>query len=193
MDKLFFYDVETTGLDYKKNSIIQLSAIIEIGGVVKRKLDYNVKPHPKAIISDQALRANGHAREQLEFYTPMDEVLDSLKSEMREWVDPYDKKDKFHLIGYNNRRFDDQFLRMLFELCGDTMFGSWYYADSWDVLVFASRILKDRRSEMPSFKLHRVAKTLGIAVDDARLHDSMYDVELTRMVYYRLFPQEDIL
>lgn len=193
MDKLLFYDVETMGLDYKKNSIIQLSAIIETGGAVKKKLDYNVRPHPKAIISDQALKANGHARDQLEFYTPMDEVLGQLKRELKGFVDPYDKTDKFHLVGYNNRKFDDFFFRMLFDLCGDTMFGSWFWSDSWDVMVFASRVLKDKRSGMPSFKLHRVAKTLGIFVDDTRLHDSMYDVELTRMVYYRLFPNDDIL
>jgi DNA polymerase-3 subunit epsilon len=36
---------------------------------------------------------------------------------------------------------------------------------------------------MPSFKLSRVAKTLGIEVDEDRLHDADYDVYLTREIY----------
>jgi DNA polymerase III epsilon subunit-like protein len=36
---------------------------------------------------------------------------------------------------------------------------------------------------MPSFKLSRVAKTLGIPIREANLHEAMYDTELTREVY----------
>ena len=36
---------------------------------------------------------------------------------------------------------------------------------------------------MPSFKQQRVAKELGVQVDDSRLHDALYDVNLTREIY----------
>ena len=36
---------------------------------------------------------------------------------------------------------------------------------------------------MPSFKQHRVARELGIEVDEDRLHDASYNVELTRGIY----------
>ena len=36
---------------------------------------------------------------------------------------------------------------------------------------------------MPSFKLRRVALYLGIKVDDSKLHDALYDCELTFEIY----------
>ena len=51
-------------------------------------------------------------------------------------------------------------------------------------MVLASQyLIGQRRKDMPSFKLHRVADELGLFVDKERLHDSMYDVYLTREIY----------
>ena len=36
---------------------------------------------------------------------------------------------------------------------------------------------------MPSFKLKRVAKELGILVEEEKLHDAVYNVYLTREIY----------
>ena len=47
------------------------------------------------------------------------------------------------------------------------------------MLVWA-QILQDKRAELSNFKLATVAKHCGIDVDASRLHDSQYDIELTR-------------
>jgi len=86
-------------------------------------------------------------------------------------------------VGYNNRGFDDIFLRAWFDLCKDTYFGSWFWPDSLDVLVLASEYLLDRRSSMESFKLHRVASEIGLVFDKKDLHDAVADAWLTRDVY----------
>jgi DNA polymerase III subunit epsilon len=39
---------------------------------------------------------------------------------------------------------------------------------------------------MKDFKLSTIAEKLGITVDPSKLHDALYDVELTRESYYRL-------
>ena len=36
---------------------------------------------------------------------------------------------------------------------------------------------------MLNFKLSTVAQTVGIEIDEARLHEANYDIELTRAVY----------
>jgi hypothetical protein len=50
------------------------------------------------------------------------------------------------------------------------------------MLVWA-QILQPVRAELSNFKLATVARYCGIKVDDSRLHDSQYDIELTRELW----------
>lgn len=178
-----YFDTETTGTDYKKHSIIQLSGIIEKNGEIVKRFDYNIKPHPKARIEPEALAANGHREEDFKDYMDMEFAHKRLISILTPHVDRYNPKDKAWLIGYNNRAFDDFFLRKFFELCGDKYIGSWFWNDTIDVLVLASHKLKSQRQHLKNFKLKTVAEFLGVKVDPAMLHDSGYDAHITREVY----------
>lgn len=182
MVKIFF-DVETTGTDHRKHSVIQLAGLIEVDGEVVDQFDYKVKPHPKAKIEEAALHVNGKTEEEIMQYPEMKKVHASFVRKLSKYIDKYDKTNKAWLIGFNNRAFDDFFLRMFFELCGDHFIGSWFWVDTLDVLCLASQYLIERRSQMPSFKLKRVAMELGIEVDKNDLHDAFYDVKLTRQIY----------
>ena len=86
------------------------------------------------------------------------------------------------MIGFKNASFDDDFLKKAFDLYKSKFF-FYFYANSIDVSCLAAQYLINIRSSMPSFKLHRVARTVGITVDEERLHDADYDVYLTREVY----------
>lgn len=183
---ILFYDTETTGTDPRKHSIIQLSGIIDSGGTELERFDFRVRPHLKAQIESAALAANGHDELEIWGYPEMREVMAQFTGLLRKHVDPYDPKNKMHLCGYNNRGFDDDFLRTMFLLCSYKSFGGYFWSDSIDLLPIASNILREVRHTMPSFKLHRVARTFGIEVDQDKLHDSMYDVEITRKLYYIL-------
>ena len=44
----------------------------------------------------------------------------------------------------------------------------------------------DKRASFPNFKLMTVAASCGLTIEADRLHDSMYDVELTRDLFYVL-------
>ena len=188
MAKLMFYDVETTGTNYMKHSIIEIGAIIEIDDVEMERFEFKVRPHHKAAIDNSALAANGHNLEDLSSYPNMMSVHKRVKKILERYVNPFDTKDKFHLVGYNNRGFDDNFYRMMFSLCEDKFFGAYFWSDTIDVLSLASHFLMELRSGMPSFKLHRVAKTLGIKVDDSKLHEALYDVEITKEIYRKISP-----
>ena len=178
-----FYDVKTTGTNVKKHSIHQIAGIIEVNGKVAETFSLNTRPHPKAVYDPAALEVGNVTEEQLRGYPEMAVAQMGFVSIICKYVDTYDSKDKAWLIGFNNRGFDDVFLRAWFEQNGDKYIGSLFWNDTRDCLVLASEYLEDRRHTMPSFQLKRVAMELGIVVNIDKLHDAAYDVELTRKIY----------
>lgn len=181
--KLLFFDLETTGTNPGRNGIHQISGSIVIDGKHIQDFDFHVQPNPKAVIEDAALQVAGVTREQVLAYPPMQQVYQEFVAMLGKYVDKYDKKDKFFLVGYNNAAFDNQFLRGFFLQNGDQYFGSWFWSNSIDVMVLTSAYLADRRADMENFKLSTVAKFLGVSVSDDSLHNALYDIELTRAIY----------
>ncbi len=47
----------------------------------------------------------------------------------------------------------------------------------------ADKVKKIIRAQMENFKQGTVAKTLGIAIDDSKLHDALYDIEVCKAIY----------
>ena len=181
--KKFFFDVETTGLSWRRCAIHQIAIIIEINGKVEDKLDWKVRPFEGAEIQPKALEVGDVTEKQIQGYPEDTEVYHNLLDLLGDYVDKFNKMDKFHLCGYNNRYFDDRFLRAWFERMNDFYFGSWFWADSLDVMVLASQHLIKERHKMKNFKLGTVAEYLGVEVQSDRLHDGLYDVEITRDIY----------
>ena len=186
MIKTFFFDLETTGLKYWRNGIHQISGIIDIDGKVEETFDIKVRPNPSADIEDEALAVCGKTKEEILAYPEMSDGYQQLTSILGKYVDKYNKQDKMFLAGYNNASFDNAFLRAFFVQNGDDYFGSWFWSSALDVMVLAAEKLRHMRHEMGSFKLSSVADALGIAVDENMRHDAIYDIEITRQVYYKL-------
>ena len=103
---------------------------------------------------------------------------------LSKYCNRFDKKDKLFLCGFNNAAFDNQFLRAWFTQNGDSYFGSYFWANPLDTYVLATQYLLNERHKMLDFKLITVCKQVGIQVDESRLHDAEYDIELTRNLYY---------
>jgi DNA polymerase-3 subunit epsilon len=101
-------------------------------------------------------------------------------------VDRFNKKDKIFLCGYNNVKFDNEFLRELFNRNGDKYFGSWFWSGGIDLMILALEKLRHKRAEMDNFKLMTVAKELGIVLNESKLHNAVYDIELTIEICDRL-------
>lgn len=207
MSRIMYYDLETTGVDYKVSSVRQISGFLEIDGKVTDEFNFMVKPIVKNLIgfehnvwvgeeisingviwnkgAIELVKSQGISSKDVENYTPHMEVYEEIVNMLLKYISRYNNKEKFHLIGFNNRFFDDPFFRRWFEDCGDKYFGSYFWADSIDALCIASHYLKDRRHEMENFKLMTVARFLGIEVDESQLHDALYDVKLTKEIYER--------
>ena len=182
--KILFFDLETTGVKFWKNGIHQISGIIDIDGQEIESFDIKLRPNPAAEIEDEALKVGAITRETILAYQPMEDGYSQLVSILGKYVDKFNKKDKFFLAGYNNASFDNQFLRALFTQCFDNYFGSWFWSNSIDVMCSATEKLLHNRTEMVDFKLKTVAKHMGIEVDETKLHDAIYDIQLTRNIYY---------
>lgn len=181
--KLFFFDLETTGLDNQKHAIHQISGKIIIDGVEKTKFNFKVKPFEGALIDVTALKIGGVTEEQIMQYPSCHQNYVSLVTLIQKYVNRFDTGDKFHLVGYNNSSFDNQFLRSFFKVNKDDYFGSYFWSDSIDVMVLASNFLKHERHNIRDFKLKTVAQWLKIDVDAKRLHDAEYDIELTEKIF----------
>ena len=155
--KKLFYDLETCGVDWKKHSIHQLSAIVEIDGEVVETINLKIRPHPKSQFDQRALEVCQVRKEDLLEYPDMVEQKARFCEVLAKYINKYEKGDCFYLVGFRNTSFDDFFLRKWFELSGDSWFNSYFFSNSLDVSVLATEFLMDQRANMPSFKLHRVA------------------------------------
>ena len=179
-----FYDVETTGLDPNKNYIHQLAGIVEVDGEIAESFDIKSGIVPGLSVTKEALAVCHITEKDLAGYQSPKSAHFQFTGILKKYVDRFDRHDKAWLVGYNNRYFDDYFLRNWFLLNGDNYFGSYFWSDSQDTMTLASAYLEgERRIGMRDFRLETVAREIGIVVDDGRLHDASYDAELTRAVY----------
>ena len=194
--KLLFIDVETTGVNPESNGLTQVSGCVQIGDEVQETFDYFVRPFPQDLIEIAALEVTGMNRRQFlspdhpdhlavpgqNFEDPK-VVFERLAAMLAKYVSKFDKADKFQFVGYNAHSFDMPFMRRFWEKNGDRFFGSWFWYPCLDVMLVWAQILLPVRAELSNFKLATVARYCGIKVDDSRLHDSLYDIELTRELW----------
>lgn len=196
MQKLVFIDVETTGVDPERNGLTQISGCIQIGETVTDSFDYYVRPYPTDQVEQAALDVTGIDRRQFlpeshpdflavpgqKFQDPQ-AVYKSLVGLLGKHVDQFDRGDKFQFVGYNAHSFDMPFLRKFWEKNHDRYFGSWFWYPCLDVMLLWAQILLPVRAQLANFKLMTVAAYAGLDVDESRLHDSLYDIELTRNLW----------
>ena len=182
MLKEIWLDVETTGLWPKTHALIQLSGMIFIDGEKMETFNYNIMPFASDKIEDAALKVNGISREALESFSPPSLIYRTFLNLLEKYVHKFNTSDKFLMYAYN-ARFDDDFLRAFFKKLEDRYYGSYFFFPPIDVMNLAIDHLKSERSSMKNFKQGTVAEKLGIEIDQSKLHDALYDVEVTRMIY----------
>lgn len=188
MNKLFYYDIETTGFSHHKNAIHQIAAIIEIKGKIKEKIDIRLRPFDGAEIEPAALEVGRVTEQIIQGYPEPEKGFKILTKTLRKYFKkPYDKQ-LFERIGFCNHRFDDRFFTILFSRYGDDLSG--YFQGTIDVHPLVKSYFCRNFISTDNMKLHSVAKTLGIEVNNDKLHDASYDVELTRSIHKIIIPNE---
>ena len=191
--KMLFADLETTGLDPKKNGIVQLAGIFcdydENKGFVGVQEEFNflIRPFDSDEISEDALKIQGRTQEQIKTYASPTETYLAIKSMLGKRVDKYNKKDKMFFCGYN-AKFDMDFLREFFAKNKDVYFGSWFFFPPIDVMLMAAVGRMYNRTELPDFKLGTVAQSYGIKID-GELHDALVDIKLTMQLFQQMMTE----
>jgi len=184
--KKFYWDVETAGLDFSRHPILQFAAIIEINGREVERLNWLIKPYDWANCDPIALEINNVKNifdKTPDIFITQKEFYDLLIKTLGKYINKFDTTDKFYMIGYNSHAFDAQFLRALFIANGNNFFGSYFWNPNVDVMLIAMAACIGQRHLLGNFKLGTVAKSLGVEVDPNRLHDGIYDVEITKEIF----------
>lgn len=184
--KACYIDVETGGLNPQKSALLQIGCLIEIDGEIKEELVYNIQPLMSDEVDPKALAVNGLDLETIETFQKPFDVYTMFCGALEQYVNKFDRADKFHFIGYNSQAFDAPFIRAFFSKNKDKYYGSWFFHPTIDVMILAAQSLRKTRGQMKNFKLSTVAQALGVEFDEDKLHDAMYDIKVTREVYRRL-------
>ncbi len=180
--KLFYFDVESTGLDNKRNDIIQLGGLVEINKKIEEEFCFDCQPFNYNTIDAKALEVNKLTIAQIkEFPTPQ-EAHNKLVKVFDKYIDRYNKNDKFISCGYNVR-FDVGFLSEFFLKNNHKYLFS--YIDHHQLDVFNLLYILDYKGvlQLESYKLENVAKYFGIEHDS---HSALSDIKVTRKIFYKL-------
>ena len=183
MKKILWIDVETSGIDWNKNCILQLSALVEIERKVVEEYNAFMKPFKGDTISKEALNVTGITVDQLKTFRNPVEVLSEFKQMMEKYVNPYDKMDKF-ILGGKNFNFDRNFIKRWFEKCEDEYFWSWFHFPYLDIEQELARVmLFETDLVLPNYQLKTVCELLDIQLD---AHNSLSDIKATREIFWMI-------
>jgi len=178
MNKLFWFDTETTGLDRYRNSMVQLAAMIEINGTIKEEINLFFRPLAGREIDQEALNVNGRTIAELMEFPPAEIGIASLKKTLAKYVNKFDREDKLIQVGFNVG-FDCDFLRETWVMAGDRYGpGSYMFNCPWDIRSDVAKMIAKKKLRLKNYKLVTLCNHFGISTKGA--HDALVDVRATR-------------
>jgi DNA polymerase III epsilon subunit-like protein len=183
MQKLFFFDCETTGLDPLRHDILTLSYIIEINGEFTTAGTLKIRPSNPSTIDPGALLINGLTLDEISSFDPPERAYTWLVAVLSRYVDRYDPADKFWPVAYR-ADFDYSFLAEFFKRNSDQYFNSYIRTAMLDPLPIIRMLdYLGVISPLPNHKLKTVADALGIPI---QAHNSSSDVAALREIFHRI-------
>lgn len=187
--KIFFFDLETSGLDELQHAILTFSGIVDLDGKIIDKIDLKMKPFKGDKISPEALKINKLTIEEIKTFDDPYVAFKKLIEFFSKYIDRYDKNDKFTLAGYNIIKFDIPFLKRFFMKCNDKYFGSWVNGYPLDVYQLVVLFRHLGYFKLDHINLENIAKYLNIPIN---AHDAKEDIIATRKIYYELMNKIEI-
>jgi len=180
--KLFWFDTETTGLDPKKNAMIQLAGMVEVDHEVVEEFNIMARPHKGAEITAKALEVNGRTLAEIQSFPTLFEAISLLRRTLAQYVDKFDPKDKLIMAGFRTD-FDGEFLRECFRRVQDRYFGSWFFNCSADISTLLAIVIAETGLRLENWRLSTACEHFGIHIN---AHDALSDIKATRELYHVL-------
>lgn len=172
MIEKIWIDVETTGLDIQKNTIIELAAIYK-NEMFHKYVKLSYMPYNFNEVSEitgitwDFLQENGVS--ELELYETFIDFLDNI-------VDKYNKDNKLVISGYNTQ-FDSEFIRNLFKRYNNNYYGSYFLNVNYEVMSeVANAICNGEIDLLENYKLETVCKFFNI---EFNAHSAIEDIRAT--------------
>lgn len=186
-DQYVVFDFETSGLDHRRNKVIEIGAL-KINSK-KEPLSLSVLIYrPELVLDAVIIETTGITDETLKW--GIGEELAAYQ--LRAFIED------LPLVGHNALRFDLLFLQQLFEpyfkkevkeeRIVDTaaMYKIWklgYKPDKNKLIHQWSKDILDMKTPGVKYNLGLVSKELEVKVDEKQQHRALYDCNLTMQVY----------
>ena len=182
MKKVLYFDTETTGLDPQRNTIIQLSGMIEIDGQVVETFNYKIRPIQSDVIDPEALRVHGITQSEMDTYPEPSVVLKQFLTLLEKYCNKFDRNDKYYPAGYNVK-FDLEMLYAFARKQGEKYLGSFLAWVPIDGMPLVHYLVTQSDFKLPDYKLKTVCDHFGIEI---KAHDAMSDITATRELLKKL-------
>lgn len=184
--KILHIDIETTGMNPYVHGVHQIGGVVDIDGEIKEEFQFFVKPHPLAAIEEESLAISGTTKEGLRKYPEMHHVHIEIMELLSKYVNPNTPQDCFVISGFNLMYFDLRFIERWFAQNGDKRFHGYFYKGPIDTFSMASEYLLSMRDAFGRFGMEQVAESLGIYYDKSKLHNALYDAQLSYKIFYEI-------
>lgn len=179
MTKFCVIDIETTGLSPRDNTIHQISGFVRFDRETKYAFNIKMQPLSWKKVDPAALAVSNLTEDMLSNYQSAQGGYIEFLNVLDRYVDKFDSNDKLFFVGYNSNSFDMPFIRQWFLDFGNKYFGSYFYQQGIDLFPMSVFFFSDALQRDKKMKLANACKAAGITVDETRLHDAMYDIQLT--------------
>lgn len=185
--KIIWIDVETTGLNPKIDTIIELAAIYEDTRKTEPLKIFHkyCLPKYKPGNFDYIKKLTGITWDFLKKHGLKEAVLlRDFKEFLGKFINKFNINDKAIFAAYY-ARFDNDFIRELFNKYNDNYFGSWFYPMPLDILSTVILAFKNEIiSKLENFKNIIVAKHLKF--NDFLAHNALSDIQTSRKIQLKL-------
>lgn len=184
MNKVIYFDTETTGVNKEKDEIITLAMILDNpdGSEHSRKL-FEIQPTDIDGVSDEAIEVHGITREMMRKFQPANAVFPMIQQFLDAFINRKDPGDKAYLSGYNVG-FDADFVGNFFrnhDRYGFGCYTNWRKLDPLHELFTLD--YEGLLPILPNLKLETVCKLFHIEID---AHDAMSDTIAARALMKRI-------
>ena len=178
--KTFWIDLETTGLNEKRDTIIQLTALYEENGAILDGFSSYSYPDIFPDYYEDSEKIHGLSKEfLLEKGVSEAELFVNFYEFILKYIDPYKKGDRAFIGGYKPE-FDFKFLIEFFDKA-DEKFFPFFYTAPIDILNICALCVKLKLIKAPvNYKLISLCELFDVRL---RAHDATDDIIATYKIY----------